>query len=690
MKTFLRTIKVKYKLWMIVSVALIGMVALMSTSALSFKSALMHEKEVKTKHLIETAYGVLNYYHNLEETGKLSPAVARESAMNVIKNLRFGDNDYFWINDMQPRMIMHPIKPELDGKDLSDFKDPDGKKLFVAFVETVKRDKEGLVYYLWPKPGFVKPVPKVSYVKGFEPWGWVIGTGIYIDDVNALFRHEVSHSAAIFALITLLIISLSWFIAVNITRPLAEISEKVDHIADGDLRVSVHAEGGDEIGLLSGDVNKILLSIQQMIRDISGKTVQILNDATALTIHGKKVAQKVANDLERTSSAAAATEEMTATTNEISRNITTVSQKTEQARNVTAQGKAIVQQTIASITEVNQHLDMAAEKVKIMAEFSRKIDDILGTINKIADQTNLLALNAAIEAARAGDQGRGFAVVADEVRKLAQGTANATSDINNILSSIRTGTEDATQMMVLAVEKAKVTGFLAGRMDDSFESIYQSFENVSNMVEQVVSAAEEQSTTAEDISHNLSGISKDARESTQTIQEMILSFNRFGVGAKEFLKLLNNYSDPILRVRILKADYVLWIHRVMDLFDKKETLYLPEEFSPERSRMGRWLHGEGRDLFGGLNAFRELSSPHQQLHESGRQVYEALKKNDKETVDRTFTKDLAAQRRYSGDHRPAGGRVPAGQCIRLTDTRLYLTTSSRPLTHQRRSCRSFP
>ena len=640
MKTFLRNFKMRSKLLMIVGVALAGMLALMSTSALSLRNSIMNEKEIKTKHLIETAYGILMYYHQLEVTGKISSDGARESAMNVIKNMRFGNNDYFWINDMQPRMIMHPIKPELDGKDLSDFKDPDGKKLFMAFVETVKRDKEGLVYYLWPKPGFNNPVPKVSYVKGFEPWGWIIGTGIYLDDVKALFWKEVAHSSIILALIMLLIIALSGFIAANITRPLADITEKVDHIAGGDLQVTVHAEGSDEIGHLSMDVNKILISIQQMIRDVSGKTVQILNDATALTIHGKKVAQKVANDLERTSSAAAATEEMSATTNEISHNVTTMAQKTEQARVVTSQGRNIVRQTIASITEVNQHLDMAAEKVKIMADFSRKIDDILGTINRIADQTNLLALNAAIEAARAGEQGRGFAVVADEVRKLAQGTANATSEINHILSSIRTGTDDATTMMNLAVNKAKVTESLASRMDDSFETIYASFENVSTMVKQVVSATEEQSTTSTEISSNLAGISKDAQDSTNTIKEMIESFNRFGVGAKEFLKLLNNYSDPILRVRILKADYVLWIHRVMDLFDDKTTLYLPEEFNPQRSRMGKWLHGEGRDAFGNLKSFAALASPHMLLHEAGSQVYEALKIGDRKAVETIFAKIL--------------------------------------------------
>jgi len=121
---------------------------------------------------------------------------------------------------------------------------------------------------------------------------------------------------------------------------------------------------------------------------------------------------------------------------------------------------------------------------------------------------------------------------------------------------------------------------------------------------------------------------------------MIESFNKFGVGAKEFLKLLNNYTDPVLRVRILKADYILWIHRVIDLFDNKETLYVPDEFNPEKSRMGRWLHGEGRDLFGSLNSFSQLSSLHKLLHESGRQVYEALKKDDKEAVDRHFTKIL--------------------------------------------------
>jgi hypothetical protein len=141
-------------------------------------------KYLKTRHVVETAWGVLDFHLKKVKANQLTMEEGKKQALEAIKSLRYEKDDYFWINDMQPKMIMHPMKPEMDGKDLTGYSDPNGKKLFVSFVEKVKADGAGFVDYYWPKPGLSEPVSKISYVKGFPEWGWVVGSGIYIDDVQ--------------------------------------------------------------------------------------------------------------------------------------------------------------------------------------------------------------------------------------------------------------------------------------------------------------------------------------------------------------------------------------------------------------------------------------------------------------------------------------------------------------------------
>lgn len=423
-----------------------------------------------------------------------------------------------------------------------------------------------------------------------------------------------------------------WFINKYIVAVLHGISSSAEKIAAKDLTIHVEAKTGDEFGDLAGDVNKIIATMQTVMRDVANRTVHILRDATSLTLHGKDVSRKVDTDLERTTAAASATEQMSLTIGDIARSIHIVSQAAENARKASSQGKDMIGETVSSILSVNQQLDEASGKVRDLSAFSKKIDEIVVMIKDIADQTNLLALNAAIEAARAGEQGRGFAVVADEVRKLAQRTANATYEINNILNSIHSGTVDATDIMVIAVDKAKATGESARRLDDAFREISDSFEKVTDMVGQVVSSSEEQSATATEISYNLTSIAEDARENSTTVKDMAASFDKFSADAKEFLSLLDGFKEPRMRIGVLKADYVLWLHRILEFLDAKQSAISPDELLADKSRMGRWLLTEGKELYGRSDHFREVESAHRRLHELGAKAYAASRKNERETV----------------------------------------------------------
>lgn len=431
-----------------------------------------------------------------------------------------------------------------------------------------------------------------------------------------------------------------WFINKYVIGVLKDISSSAERVAKGDLTAKIESKTDDEFGHVARDVTNIVKGMRYIMRDIANKTVYILKDATKLKLYGKDVSQKVDKDLGRTSAAATATEEMTATIGDVARNIHTVSQAAETAKGASSKGKSMICETVSSIDGVNSQIEKASGKVKDLAGFTKKIDEIVLMIKDIADQTNLLALNAAIEAARAGEQGRGFAVVADEVRKLAQRTANATSEINNILSAIHNGTVDTTRMMDIAVDKAKITGDIARRLDEAFGEIYLSFEKVSDMVHQVSTASEEQSATAAEISSNLTNIAEDARESSAIVKEMALSFNKFASNAKEFLSLLDRFSDPKMRIGIVKADYVMWLNRIMDLIDTKEIAITSDDLRADNSRMGKWYYGDGKEIFGRLDAFRALEMPHNKLHELGLKAYEAAKTGNREMIKQYITESV--------------------------------------------------
>lgn len=428
-----------------------------------------------------------------------------------------------------------------------------------------------------------------------------------------------------------------WFINKYIVRVLHGISASAERVAKGDLTARIESLTGDEFGSLAKDVTNIVTVMRHVMRDIANKTVLILKDATNLTLHGKDVSQKVDKDLERTSTAAAATEEMSATVGDIAMNINNASNAAERAREASSRGKAMIDGTVTSIDEVNTQIELASGKVRDLSEFSKKIDEIVDMIKDIADQTNLLALNAAIEAARAGEQGRGFAVVADEVRKLAQRTASATADINNILGSIHTGTIAATNIMDVAVEKSRTTGEMARKLDESFAEIYNNFNQVSDMMHQVVTATEEQSATSIEISSNLTSIAEDARESSNTVKSMTLSFNKFSANAKEFLRLLDGFIDPKMKIGIIKADYVLWLHRVIDMLDGAEVSVNADEFNPQQSRMGRWYYGEGKNAFGSLPSFSAIEPLHLKIHDLGVKAHNALKRGEMDEVKKYVT-----------------------------------------------------
>src|SRR3954470_9427605 len=166
------------KIYALIGLSFVGLLGIAVLDSRELASSLKQQKQFELQHLAELALGIVKEEHAAVQKGRVLVADAQKRALARVAALRYGNDDYFWVNDMQPRMVMHPMKPEMNGNDISTFKDPNGKALFVDMVGVVKKDGSGFVPYEWPKPGFDKPQPKLSYVVGFSPWGWVIGTGV--------------------------------------------------------------------------------------------------------------------------------------------------------------------------------------------------------------------------------------------------------------------------------------------------------------------------------------------------------------------------------------------------------------------------------------------------------------------------------------------------------------------------------
>jgi methyl-accepting chemotaxis protein len=513
----------------IVALSALGFVILAAIWLTTERSRIMQAKKDNSRNLVETAWSVVAQYHALAQEGKLKQEDAQKHAMELVGMMRYEKDNYLWINDFHPRMVMHPTKPELNGADLTNFKDPDGKALFVEMADTVRKNGAGFVDYMWPRPGSDKPVPKLSYVKGFESWGWLIGTGIYMDDVDAMWRQSAMKAAGI----TLVCLAVLAVAALTVWRRLfgrlRELTARVKDVAkgDGDLTKRIHVESQDEVGELANWFNTFLDKLQKILSQVAGNTENLASASEKISRTSREQAQGAETQGSQTLQVATAMQEMAATVQQVSENSSQAATTSQKAAEVARQGGDVVKETLARMHAIAKSVEQTSKKVHDLGERSDQIGQIISVISDIADQTNLLALNAAIEAARAGEQGRGFAVVADEVRKLAERTAEATHRITEMIRTIQTETKDAVAAMEennAEVEKGVKSTALAG---DSLAIIIQMSENVRSMVTNIATASAQQSATTESINSNIDQIAKitavnaaGAQQTSQALEDL--------------------------------------------------------------------------------------------------------------------------------------------------------------------------
>jgi len=546
--------KIPVRIYAIVVLA-IALALVLSLTLLSRAVDTAYEsRENELRDMTDAAISFLIVLDEQVRAGEIDLETAKQQGRKSLETIRFGDSGYMFANDYDNTVVAHPMLPDWVGTDKNDYQDVKGKKLFQEMQEVARRDGQGAVYYWFRKPGATEPERKIGYVQDFKPWGWIIGTGAYVSDIEADVAHMRNVSIMILVTGLVLLVVVSTLLIRTVTRPLASFLDSMNEVENGRYDVQIEAANRrDEIGVLGRSLAEFRdrliksekmsakreeerLNQDRVVKELSeamqflsagnlthsldtpfpeayeglrrnfNATVDNLNDLmgsvvqNATEIHARaeeissasdELSQRTENQAATLEETAAAMDEMTSSVRAAAKSAAEVEKVVGNARQDAETSGRVVTEAIGAMSEIKKSSD--------------EITQIIGVIDDIAFQTNLLALNAGVEAARAGEAGRGFAVVASEVRALAQRSSDAAKEIKGLISASSDHVESGVS--------------LVNRTGEALTDIVDRVGNIAELISGIASGAQDQSVGLGEINVGVTQLDKVTQQNAAMVEE---------------------------------------------------------------------------------------------------------------------------------------------------------------------------
>ncbi len=333
----------------------------------------------------------------------------------------------------------------------------------------------------------------------------------------------IGREIVVLIILTLVIVAVgvtfSLFISSSVKKPVSELKVALERVAHGDLTVQIKTDSKDELGMIGKSLRDAIVSIKNLIAESKTISNSLASSSEELSATTEEISRNLKSQTERASQIASAAEEMSQTVVDIAKNASNIAEVSVTTANVAKEGKDMTENTAREIRVIEGAIQKLSEVINVLGDRSRQIGEIVTVIKDIADQTNLLALNAAIEAARAGEQGRGFAVVADEVRKLAERTAKATDEIAEMIRGIQSEVDVAEGSMEDATKKVQSGVELSQQAANMLGQILGKAQELQSMIQQIASATEQMSSVTDHVTQDVGSIAEGSKEISLAVDQ---------------------------------------------------------------------------------------------------------------------------------------------------------------------------
>ncbi|MFA0694764.1 methyl-accepting chemotaxis protein [Vibrio sp. 10N.222.49.C9] len=538
--------KLKTQAYLLSGIILIALLALTATGLWTLRVASNMDNKTRVTELFKSAYSILTEVEKMAIDGTLEEEQAKQLATRLLRNNIYKDNEYVYVADENMTFIATPLDPQLHGTSFNDFKDGDGNSVG-QLIQRVLGNRTGeIIEYTWTQKlpdGTIEE--KLSIAEKTPHWGWVVGTGIGFNEVNARFWSTAQWQLFLCVVIAGLILA---SLIVSIKRMLAllggepkDVREAVQAVAQGRIQTSFETQAID--GSIYHAVQQMSKSLAELVSNLDASMLALRGELQRVEDRAGSIGQLTDTQQQSTEMIATAMTEMASSANNVAASASDTARNTDEADKQSQHTQQLIHNTVDNIQGLAGQLGTASEAVANLDNDVNNIAKVLDVIGDIAEQTNLLALNAAIEAARAGEQGRGFAVVADEVRNLAGRTQSSTKEIQLMINNLQEGSRNAIQTMEVCAATSESTVTESQNASEALQQIVVALESISSMSHQIATAAAEQTQVSDDISkrinmieesgNQLSNVVTESHNSTQTLaslsNELEAWVNRFEV-----------------------------------------------------------------------------------------------------------------------------------------------------------------